>query len=508
MQKNSSTAWKKLLTLLRARTAIGGLEVSDATLRYAAYDGKAWKFAAVSLPPGVMQSGKVLQRDQLIEALRKLHGDALKKHSKRQLNVVVSLSSVNVYSQVFSLPILEGESLENAVALNLQMISPSDINTLHAGWQPLSSSGDGTMQIFSAFIAQEIPDQLQEVLRQTGFLTVALEYKAVSLVRLLRTWGKDFDPHTSYIAVDLGNAGMDFVVIREGNLYFEYFVPWVEVQGAERQITQDMFKAAFVRSLNQVINFYSQHWPGTIRELLIATPTAYETVEALVKQNFPFLVKQLELSMQPPVPPQWYTSLGSGIRGMGARSDDFEVSLLGINAQEEFKRYQLLHFLDFWKYAFPASLAVLLLAFVGALLFLRGVNQDFQQKLSIAPETNKLQELEQYETQAREFNSLVALVKNARGSSPEVTDTLAKVHSMAQSNGVSINRFVFNGYKVTSMMTGEAKSYEEIVNFKKALESDSQFSQIVLPISQTNPSAQGTSFSISFSIAAPAASNT
>jgi hypothetical protein len=38
------------------------------------------------------------------------------------------------------------------------------------------------------------------------------------------------------------SEGMDLVVMKNGNLYFDYFYPWKTIQGEDKSISMDKFK--------------------------------------------------------------------------------------------------------------------------------------------------------------------------------------------------------------------------------------------------------------------------
>ena len=51
---------QKILMILRAKTPVGGLEVSDTVLRFSNFDGKTWALKGAKLSPGVSQGGKII----------------------------------------------------------------------------------------------------------------------------------------------------------------------------------------------------------------------------------------------------------------------------------------------------------------------------------------------------------------------------------------------------------------------------------------------------------------
>jgi hypothetical protein len=69
MLRNS---FQKLLRFLRVRPMVGGLEISDTALRFAEWSGGRWVTAGLRLPPGLVENGKIKDRDQFIASSRSI----------------------------------------------------------------------------------------------------------------------------------------------------------------------------------------------------------------------------------------------------------------------------------------------------------------------------------------------------------------------------------------------------------------------------------------------------
>src|SRR3990167_2864256 len=249
---------EKATKLLRIRSDVGGLEISDSALRYARFDGGKWTTASLRLPPGILEGGALKDKPQFEAALRELktqiQGTA---RSRRRVGVVVSLSSVNIYSQVFSLPVIEGENLEKAIQLNIQMVSPINVAEAYSGWQTIGKDQKSLrLEILSAFIDRATVDEISQALVEAGFLAVALEPRALALSRVFKEAESGFDAAKSYIVMNLDNSGLDFLVIRSGQFYFEYFNPWRDIMDEKGEIPTAAFQAAGVRRFPQGLYFF------------------------------------------------------------------------------------------------------------------------------------------------------------------------------------------------------------------------------------------------------------
>ncbi len=499
--------WRKLLTLLRVRSVIGGLEIGDIAMRYTLLDGESWKLHSLRLPPGIVDGGVIKDYPQFVAALKALKEQVLgPQNARKELNVVVSLSSINVYSQVFSLPMVAGSNLEKAIQLNVQMISPEDTAKSYAGWQ-LVSGGDRSvhLEVLSAFINKAVVDDVKRALKESGFNVYSLESRALSLARLIRKMGAGFDPARSYIAVNVDANGIQFLIIRHGQLYFEYFTAWRDIETEGHQISQSALEEVIVRNLHQVLNFYTSHWTDPAQEILVSAAALGDVVMAAAQHTFSVPIRELTLSTAAQrVEPDWYVAVGCGLRGLIARREDTDLSLLGTTAQDEFRRYQTLAFLRFWRVVVPVSLAVLLVAFGGVRWFFTYVDGQLADQLSRAStgpdQQAMLRELRQ---DIDEFNALVANVKAVRGGSADVYAIFGSVKALFDEQGATITKFSYPSADAVIQVFGRAPSEEVVLRIGKGLGAIPGVSEADIPVSGVVPGAQGVTFFASFRYAIP-----
>src|SRR3989344_5639202 len=264
---------KRVWSALRVKPVVGGLEIADSNLRFIMWDESRWRTASVRLVPGIVVQGRIKNRKEFIASLRALRSQVLgsKAKRKKRISVVLSLSSVDIYTQVFNLPMIEGENLEKAIELNIQMASPTGASQSYSGWQFVNRGRDNMrLEILSAFLERGVVDELTEAMREAGFLVIAVESRAISLARVIKMVESKFDPAKSLIAVSVDSSGLDVLVVRGGHLHFDYFNSWNDLQGESKQISLDAFKAMILRSINQVLNFYNSNWSDPVAEILVS----------------------------------------------------------------------------------------------------------------------------------------------------------------------------------------------------------------------------------------------
>ncbi len=489
----------KLLSVIKATPTIGGLEISDSFLRFSVWDGVQWLTTALRLPPGIVVGGQIKDRKNFVEALKMFHKQIMgNRMSKSRVSVVVSLSSIGIYTQVFTLPFMEGESLDKAVQLNIQMISPLDFATAYSGWQFAHRDADNLrIEILSAFINRKIIDDFSTSLKEAGFIPVAVESRALSLVRLIKDAVADIDKEKSHIILSVDSSGVDVMISRYGELHFDYFNSWRDIQGDDREVTFDAFNGAVIRNLHQVINYYSSHWQDPLSEILYLSPVFQDQIKKTIEENFGISAKELNINSQSPISSDWFVSLGSAMRGMSSRRNDTEISLLGIDAQDEFQQEQVVAFLRFWRSLLPASLLVLLLSVIAVNYVLDDINTSLAEKLSRLASPEQVKEMSLIETEATNFNRLVGLLSSL-DSIPPKTVVIKNISEIADKNQITITRIYNQANNVPYKLTGQARSQDELIAFKKDLDSNPVLINVVLPLSNIKANSQGVDFSLTF----------
>lgn len=495
---------QRLLALLRVRSAIGGLEVSDTVLRYVYPRDAGWQMVSVRLPGGVVEGGKIVAHDAFVEALQEL-----KKRitgvagQKRSLNVVVSLSSITVYSQVFSLPMIKGENLEKAVQLNIQMVSPEEASQTYSGWQRVGEDQKTVrMEILSVFIDRAVVDELKRALEAAGFVPFSIESRSLSIARLVRSLGEGIDPDRSYILLNVDAGGLQFLILRRGHLYFEYFTPWRDIENEGGQLTMDVFGNVLARSMHQVLNFYRSHWSEPVDEILLSSNAMKAEISEVLAKTASLPVRELSLKANVQVGSDWYVAIGSGLRGLIPRREDSDISLLGATALQEFRRHQVVNFLQFWRALVPLAMSVLVAAAFGVSSFLSFVRSDVDGQLAasaIGPEQNA--QITEVRERARSFNDRVSrIVANGKPLSPR-TILFGSVGTVFRTNQATIERFLFSGQGAPIQVALLVPSQDLTRNVKRALEETPGITSVDMPITEIKTGPQGTNFSVSFTIA-------
>ncbi len=472
----------EFIRLLNPPLKIGGLEISDSAVRLTFIDnGKIQNFNQ-PLSPG----------DDLFTALKDLHSQA--SSIQKTIPVVVSFPSVGVYTQIFNLPLLRDEQLEEAAHLNLTMISPIDKKTAYFDWQVVGQASSGSQEVLGAFVESRIVDGFVAALQKSNFVVVAVEFSALSIARLIKE-RSSLDLEKPYLVLSLNNDGIEFLLIRNGNLYFSYFISWKTVQekSGGDQVQFDNFKEVILIELRRILNFYNSRWGGSVTDLILFSTGSTKEISEWLKDNFKFNIFYVDVEVSQIV------SLGAAMRGLIARREDNFISLAKVGTEENFVRNSIWKFAMIWRNAVLSTLSLLLLLFLITDLSLIRMNKNLDSSLQNDSMSIDLQEAAFLENEARTFNSLLDKVLLAQRESTSLSLIFKNIYGLA--NDIVVTQLGFDSKSLTVSMAGSANNEQSILNFKNILAKDSRFEDVSFPLSAISASPDGkSSFSATFKI--------
>ncbi len=495
--------FQKILFLLRVSVHPDGLEISDQALRFMYFYQNAWQMEAIRLAPGIMENGVIKDAPAFSAALHELRSKLPPaKRKKRMLNIFIAMSSVNMYSQVFTLPFMEGGDLDKAIELNVQMISPVDVSRAYFGWQLLNRN-EMTLhsEIAAAFADKAIVDAMLEALYAAGFVTVGVESRALALVRVLREKGVNVDKKQSYLLVDIDSAGIDFLVIRNNALYFEYATQWVDIADEKGQITVLKFEEALSSSMRQVLNFYSQHWlEPLVGVILSAVAFNDEAVSAIQSSSTLPIIPFTLIDMEQQIPLEWLVAFGCGLRGLHLDLSGKEINLLGSSAMDAFHEERMIDFLALWRIIVPVFLGCLVVVFVLVDNFLEMTKASIASSVGFTQQEGGSAENAALAASSTAFNQSVALVANAEAQANRNYVMINDINAAAAANNITIGTISFQSISTPILVTGSASSETQVGAFRDAIQKNPHFGTVTLPLSNIQSSGGVYTFSMSISL--------
>jgi len=502
----------RVLNILNPQPAIGGLEISDSALKFVLIKENKSTFTSLNLAAGIIEEGKIKNKESFKAALLKLHSQ-ITPRVKKKIYAILNIPDINIYAQAFDLPVVAVDNLEEAARLNLQMISPTDFSSVYSDWQMVGETNidGGQIEILGAFVSNKIVDEFVQCLKETNFVVAAIEFSGLAISRLISGLK---EPINSFLLLYLTSSGLNFSLIRNRNLYFNHFVPWPA--GEERQISLATIKEIIIRETQKVLNFAGSHWPETqTNTLLLAAPALEEKISQIITENFPLSVQKMTLASKLTAPDgqwsvvnnqlssltsDWFSALGSALRGLIPRSKDIIISLASTGTEEEFRQHQTINFIKIWRNIALTSLSFIFIAFIAVEGFLMKTTNSLNNQLANLANLPELGEVSKLQEEAKEFNERVELRLQVKNQIYNWSPFFEKIKSLA-GNDVVIERIFIQSQEAPVLFNGRATNEKAIIDFKTKLEQDSQFKDINLPLAGITPVADGSlRFNITFKI--------
>lgn len=495
--------FKKFYNLINPQPEIAGLEISDAYLRYVFLKGKKANFISVKIPPGVVEEGKIKDKDKFLAVISDFYKKISPNNKKKY--IIANIADANVYTEMFSLPKSAKENFEEAIDLNLRMISPIDFNNAYIDWQVIGekiSSEMAQVEILGSFVPKQIIDDYESVLSKAGFEVVAIEFPAVAITRSVANLSEGFDKNKNYILMRVGSDGLAFNFIKNGNLYFLHFTSWFSAYGDQRKISFDLIKNLIISETQRVLSFYETHSEGKIDSMLLVSPTLNDEISKIIVDNFPGLsIKTPVFREFKNVESVWFGVIGSALRGMKPRAEDTDISLLSAGTEEKFANYQIAAFISIWRNIILSVLGSIIIFFGGFDYILARNVAIFTEKLSPASVSAGISKVTELQKEVNSFNKNADLIHNAYNQKIFWSFFFDQINTLSSNQGITIRRILIQSLNSPVLLSGEADSENKIISFKTALESHPQFANINLQLSNISKGAEGNiNFSITFEI--------
>lgn len=492
--------FKRVLNILNPQPRIGGLEISDSDLRFFLIKGKSFVLASVKLPVGVVEGGKVKDKNNFKAALSKLHSQITSKSGKK-IYAVLNIPDINIYVQAFNLPMIAAGNLDEAAELNLQMISPTDFSGVYADWQKIGEVeiDGGQLEILGAFIQRQIIDEFVECVREANFIVSAIEFSSLAVSRLISEL-KNTNATCLLLRLDAG--GLSFSFIKNNNLCFNHFVPWPVLE--KRQISMDVLKDLIIRETHKVLNFSNKHWPeAVLNNMLLIAPALEEKISQIITENFSFSVQKLTLestaySRLSSLTSEWFSALGSAMRGLIPRAKDVFISLIIPGTEEEFQRQRTIDFIKIWRNIVLTSLFFVLVIFIATDAFLIKTVNSLNNRLANFINQPEKEVFSNLLEEAEKFNAKMDLALQAKSQVSNFTPLFEKIKNLA-GNEIIIDRIFIQSQDLPILFNGRAVNEKAIIDFKTLVEKDSEFKEVNLPLSGIASDSDGLfNFNITF----------
>jgi hypothetical protein len=493
---------ENLLKLLGIKPKLGGLEISPNFLRYIEIRDKEIFLKSVRLSQGTIVNNEIKNYDAFLEALNYLHAQIFSgKQKEKDLNVSVCLNLNNFYTQVFSLPFVNKQNLKEGLSLNIQMVAPQSLDKLYASHQIIYEDlNSRRVDVLSVFINKNIVNDIIKALFDSKFVLKTIEPYSTAIIRSLKKLCTNFDPSKNYLIVSLNDVGVLILISRNSNLYFEYYLSWEEIIGDKKNILWSELEKKIIYNVNQVINFYNSKFTENLEGVVVVSRVFLEEIKNAIKSNFNLKVFSPDLSILSGVDPSWLGALGAQIRSQIPLRKDDEINLTGFELEDEFMHRQIIQFFEVWRLGLSIFLGILVLVMFGFNLFLTQYLNSLKNEQQEILAKDNVKEIETLRGKIENFNNLTSMVKKIESSYTSRYFILNKISQKLNENNIELINLSFDDDKKSVFISAKSINEENIINFKKSLETDSFFSSVDLPLQNIKTDNQGKTFSVSFSV--------
>ncbi len=502
--KFSLKSLKKIGRILKPRVDVGGLELSDGGAVFVDIDPETKKVSnfSVKFPADSFVGGKVQNKSAMVLALTQLHS-LITAVKNKKIPVVVSISDTDIYTQQFVLPNLKSSSLEEAVRLNLQVISPIDFTSAYTDWERIEDgTGSQEAEILASFAEKAIVDKIYEVLSESQFVPVAIEQRATSITRVISELSNSYNPKNSYFLLYVSSDGLGFDIIRRGYLYFSRFTPWsalVSDYSGQKQISFNEFTKTIIEESHRVINFYSSHFNSSIDSIYVVAPNLEKQVSQIIESSLPLKIEPLVLKDYQ-IDQNLFIAFGAGLRGIASRAMDVDISLAPEGTEAQFYHSRILAFVSMWRNVLASVFVIILLSMIGVYIFLSSYINRMVSDFSRVSGNYNVSYLNSLKSAATDFNSSVTSAINAKSQQTRWSKALNDINNQA-TNGVVVSRIYVQSLDLPITLNGLAPTSDAAVDFKNKLAALSYISGVDMPLSGLIPIGPNqVSFSISFKI--------
>jgi len=495
------TTLTRLKNFLTSPLPIAGLEVSNTSLKYLQIKNNAIIQASLRLPPGIVERGIIKDKKNLIAALKNLHLQVAPL--TKTLNIVLVVPSKLVFAQAFTVPIVEKEHLEESILLNLQMISPNKIEESYYDWQEIKENKDlGSLDLLGAFTASAPINEYEEVLKEANFSVVAVEFPGLSLARLIKErWG-GIEQEQQYILIYLSGEGLLVSILKNGNLYFNHFTPWLSIQGSldPKTTSFDKLQSLITQEIQRVLNYYLGKVGKPLTEAILISPVFNYEIVKIASEKLGLKIRNLTIAELPDLQPAWFPALGAGLRGIISRAKDSFISLTQTSTLTEYYQERLINFTRLWRHIILSTVTFIFISYV--VVDSSFVQQEKQLRLRTTEEfsLSDLQNSRTIQENIGSFNRLLGLIEKVTTQENTWSQFIVKMQSLAGVE-ISIERLYADKVGKTVQISGKAQSEQAAINYKNRLLAVPEIENVLLPLSNLKTDAnQRVSFSLTFKV--------
>lgn len=502
--------FEKIKKLLAPAEDIGAIEINNRVVKafYFTNNGSLNIKASAILPVenSTINNGYIQNETSLIKTLTELKKQIL-KHRKVSPYIILSLPSQNFFTSILSIPKLSDKaSFEEAVKLNLRLKSPIPLDNAYLDWEDIEDKGDlNNDVIFSAVGDKTNINRYLDCLNKAGFKVIAVEKPALGILRFIKHFANIVNEQ--YLIINIDRDGIDLIVSENDHLIFFDFSSLSEVAkyDLDNNLSSQDFLIFLNKKVGQVINFCQARQNTCLKKFFlfsIIPGIKNDAINSLVS-NFnlePITLKNENIIK---VAEEWYSIMGSAIRGTIPRSQDKIVSLMQTGTEKDYSQNQIINYISLWtKIVFTVCASIALILHLVFNLFMQPFENSLISKNKIISGDQKAlhEKVKILEAKAETFNSSIIRFQSIANKKTNWETKIDFIMNLGKKNQINILKIFISNESKNVTLQGSSPSQTAIGNFKDDLENTKNFFNITSPLESISSDGDNYYFSIKFTL--------
>jgi len=207
-----------------------GLEITDFAAKAAEITVRSKSRAAINrhaaerLPDNSIRDGRILRKDEVVDALRNL----VKQIRPRTRKAHIALPGSSVMIRFLKLPDLPDKKLRKVIEFELEHRIPLPFDSPQFDFvklgSPAPAGGDALRDVMLVAAPLETIREYAEVVALAGLAVKSIEIRPLSLLRLIERTGQA-EPGKTVLLADVGDRMSDLGMIHNGELRVARSIP-------------------------------------------------------------------------------------------------------------------------------------------------------------------------------------------------------------------------------------------------------------------------------------------
>jgi len=355
-----------------------GLDISDTSieavqLKKVGKKIKLFAFGRTELEKGVVEDGKIFQKEELAKIIKSLLLKTLPKPISTSY-VVISLPESKVFTHIFKFPkVLSKEQIKKALKYEAEAIIPLEPEEIYWDFKVISKT-ENEQEVFYAACQKEIINDFREVLKKAGLFPLVFEMESLAIARSLisptlleKEEGiliADIGARTTILSIfDRNGIRSSVNVPVAGNKFTEAIAEKLKISLSEAEELKKKYgldetkeKGKIVMILQSIlqpildeieksIKYYEKQTGRKIKKiLLVGGSAAMPKIDSYLNDNIGLPVKigkswldiKLDSKKVPPI--LLVNAIGLALRGIERNLAEVDINLLPLETPEMIKK--------------------------------------------------------------------------------------------------------------------------------------------------------------------------